>query len=83
MLTFTLSPLLISAARTGAIIAARAIGLSMQLGILVLLAQPLGYEGAALAELGAVIVSNIILFHAVRQEMRRPAVAPSGPPQTP
>jgi hypothetical protein len=55
----------------------------MQLGILVLLAQPLGYEGAALAELGAVIVSNIILFHAVRQEMRRPAVAPSGPPQTP
>lgn len=58
-------------------------GLAVQLGVLFLLVQPFGYEGAALAQLSTLVVSQILLAHAVRQEMRRPALASAGPARRP
>jgi O-antigen/teichoic acid export membrane protein len=81
MLTFTFAPLLISVARTGVIVLARAVGLVTQLSVLAVLIQTFGYEAAAIAELAALIVINAILVYAVRHELRRPATAGPDPRQ--
>ena len=73
--TFTLSPLLISSGRISAVIAARICATVSQLALLGLLIPSIGYTGTAIAEIVALLASNLILLYAVRQEMRTPRAA--------
>jgi O-antigen/teichoic acid export membrane protein len=76
MLTFSLSPALVSAGRVWSVLVARASATAFQLTMLGVLIPMLGILGTALAELGAVLIMSGILFVMTRADLARPHDTP-------